>query len=168
MKTKLSKKAIALLRKVQKTITEEPNRLLMGWWTRQVLEGTDTIYVADYDPSEEVERPVPPCNTVGCIAGWTAIHGMADSALPKVTFNGIEMVDVTEIPDVELEARELLGLEKDQAQALFYLPNWLVVEHGDYKAWPKKFADAYAKAKTAKQRAKVTCERIDYFIEHVA
>jgi hypothetical protein len=167
-KPKLSKKAIALLRKVQKTITEEPNRLLMGSWTRQVTEGKGEIFVTDYDPSEEISRPVPPCGTVGCIAGWTAINGMKNSDLPIVTINGKQMVDVTSIDDVEVEARELLGLTKDQAQSLFYLPNWSVVKNGGYKAWPKRFATAYGKAKTAKQRAKVTCDRIDYFIEHVA
>jgi hypothetical protein len=168
MKTKLSKKAIALLRKVQKTITEEPNRLIMGSWTRQVITGEGEIYVTDYDPSEEITRPVPPCGTVGCIAGWTAINGMKDKDLPIVTINGNKMIDVSAIDDVEGEARHLLGLTKEQAQSLFYLPNWSVAVYGDVKAWPKRFATAYGNAKTAKQRAKVTCDRIDYFIEHVA
>ena len=138
MKTKLSRKAIALLRKVQKTITEEPNRLLMADWAGQTRQGT-----------------------VGCIAGWTAILGLTN--LPTVILNGQEMVDVSAIPDVETDAATLLGIDKKEAEKLFYLKHW-----GFGNGWPLEFDEAYGNAKTAQERAKVTCDRIDYFIEHVA
>jgi hypothetical protein len=166
MKPKLSKKAIALLRKVQKTITEEPNRLCMGSWGQQSTE--DTIKVSDYKSGKWIERPTPACGTVGCIAGWTAILGLPKDELPIIQIKGRDMVDVAEIDDVEEKAAELLGLDAQDAQALFYLNNWDIVKSMGYKSWPKQFDEAYGKAETAEERAKVTCDRIDYFIEHVA
>jgi hypothetical protein len=163
MKTKLSKKAVALLRKVQAAITEEPNRLVMGSWGIQRL-GQKFVVTSDYNPKKQEKRTLPACGTVGCIAGWTAICGLPKKEVPSITINGIEMVNVSEIDDVEKKAIDLLGLDSKQAQRLFFLRSWPIVQSFGYESWPEEFDKAYGKAKTAKERAKVACERIDHFI----
>src|ERR1700674_4379197 len=105
-KQKLSKKAIALLRKVQKTITEEPNRFNMSTWTRQLEleDGAEVLFQDEIRPNEaeEVLCKMPACGTVGCIGGWVAIHGLPN--LPTIVINGREMVEVEKIGDIHNEA----------------------------------------------------------------
>lgn len=171
MKTKqkkLSKKAIALLRKVQKTITEEPLRLNMGTWARQDAEENIVILGDEISPQDisEVEVKLPACGTVGCIAGWTAIHGLKN--LPTIIINGHKMVDVGEIENPHGQAKDLLGITEAQAYQLFYMPTWDIIadSDGERQGWPKQFASAYAKAKSRKKKAEIACARIDHFIEH--
>lgn len=86
----------------------------------------------------------PPWGTTACIAGWACILA------------GGLYVTGWDIPDM---ARELLDLGPLQTDAteLFYV-----------NCWPEYFKQRYTEATTAQERAQVTADRIDYFIEHIA
>jgi hypothetical protein len=136
---------VKLLREVKKMILEEPRRLDMDTWASNAREyGT---------PKDER----PPCGTVACIAGWTAILDYVGSRgkMPK----GKALINLSD--NAEATAQELLGLTSEQAARLFDSPaeRWF-----SKNLWPQKFVDAYLAAKTPQQRARVTASRIEHFI----
>lgn len=83
----------------------------------------------------QLENP-PPCGTVGCIAGWAM------------------RVSGKRTTDALLRSPELLGIDYDQAQRLFFVENW-----------PERFRIGYSAATTPKARARVTVTRIKHFIK---
>lgn len=130
-----------LLRKIQAHLAEEPKR-----------------YVQDYEhitSTETLERVslngAPPCGTMACIGGWACVLS-GDSSPSYHTMR---------------KAQEYLGLDPEQADRLF---SGVSVSEGDIRIvysgtrWPKKFASAYAKAKTQRGRVAVAIRRIDHFI----
>lgn len=89
---------VELLKKVQSTILEEPKRLNMDrWWDTQ--ESTVQLLCGG-------KEHMPPCGTIGCIAGWATHLAGKDSDWPN------------------LQAMDVLGLEYFQGEALFYPGNW--------------------------------------------
>jgi hypothetical protein len=157
----LKQKAKILLEKVAVKILEEPARLVMDDWGIVFKPECVGSQVHSQNDSK-----VPACRTQGCIAGWTIFLGRPNfwKKLLKVASgeNGYEADLDDEIQDDNAAdyAQNLLGISQDQADRLFYLPNW-----GHQPGWPNKFADAYNRAKTDKQRAKVTAARIRFFIQ---
>jgi hypothetical protein len=129
-----------LLRRVQKHIAEEPNRLVMGRVIRLKVDlfGSNKFWG---DNAQEVN--FAKCGTAACMAGWTlALSGFDGKKIQKLT-------------TWDIRARKLLGLTPDQATYLFYDGNWV-----------GGFSERYKEAKTQKQRAKIAVEYIDYFIKH--
>lgn len=128
-----------LLRKVQKHILAEPRRLDMNvlGYTLDVIEKTD-----------------PPCGTVGCIAGWAAL-------LQNEKWFELSNAEKEGLMDWT-EGETALKLTTEEAHRLFIEPKYAETE---IHAWPLKFATRYLKAKTPRQRAKVTSDRIDHFIK---
>lgn len=136
---------IKLLREVQEKIREE-GRVYMETW---FVDGKA------YDDT--------PCGTIGCIAGWAAICQFGEDAarrdLLKAGYNklGCRLTD-----SIEQQGGEaLLDLTPEEANRLFYLPNW-----------PKEFQDRYAAARDPASRAvdvncakaRVVYDRIEHFI----
>lgn len=183
---KLSKKTINLLRKIERHILAEPRRLNMKRWgtvydlskfakLKKLIQGNAT-YIPGVQ--EDVAKNMPPCGTVGCIAGWTVFLSKpkivdvlaakaADSTVDTTTQDGEAYVRVGQEQlsgDAIYSAQDILGLEPDQAKRLFYFSNMVSNMHGYYH-WPLKFEDAYRNAKTPRARAKVTVERIEHFIK---
>lgn len=178
---KLSKKTINLLRKIERHILAEPRRLNMKRWgtvydlskfakLKKLIQGNAT-YIPGVQ--EDVAKNMPPCGTVGCIAGWTVflskpkiVDKLAEKAasctVDTTTLDGEAYVRVgqEQLGEAIYQAQDILGLEKEQARRLFYFSNM----HGYYH-WPLKFEDAYLNAKTPRARAKVTVERIEHFIK---
>jgi hypothetical protein len=148
---------VKLLRKIQKHILEEPRRLNMDGWG-MVFDMEDAA----------IDKRVPPCGTAGCIAGTACIitGAIKPSRIIGRTYRNTytggrpfwEFPDNT--PD---KARKALGLKKEQAQRLFYMPDhiWSDID----LHWPKRFGTAYRKAKTPRGKARVTSRRIDHFIK---
>lgn len=135
---------VKLLRKIQAHILEEPKRLNMLDWDK--TEG---------DRPEDMK---PPCNTVGCIAGW-ACH-LTDKR-PK-TPNGFVRL-VAEVLGLGLTDKyyyDFLHFSRGPAAKLF-IPD----------RWPKRYKSSLDKLrreftpKAMLQKAKITVKRIDHFIK---
>ncbi len=95
-----------------------------------------------------VRRSGPPCGTVGCIAGWAVL-------LSTKGRNNKERYENADPSDWAGEGRRLLKLDAGEAHKLFFVGCWPYELHEAYD-------DAYGDPKA---RAKITCERIDRFIE---
>lgn len=146
----LKPEAIELLQKVKAHILEEPRRLNMDNWGITRTRYNDTFGRDKVKDTYAESCPVyefPPCNTVGCIAGWTAM------------LSGIEPDNATLIVD---NAIVLLGLSDGTSGdndplsygKLFYPTQW----DGN---WGK----TYAASTSVEGKAQVVADYIDYFIE---
>lgn len=124
---------VKLLREIQKEILEEPKRLDMGTW----LHKYEKHRISDLEF-------VPPCGTVGCIAGWAKV--LSERAGVVFTEYG-----------TSLNACIALDIEEEDARELFFTDFWSFdLESRYYVA---------NDAKDYTEKAKVTCEAIDRFIE---
>lgn len=167
MTTKLKKRTVNLLRKVQAHILEEPKRLDMSDWGVAYATGTKTRIEGTTDK----EVPVPACNTVGCVAGWSIFLGrpklwkdlIKATAENKAIYDNEDTALDETLNSPKYEAERILGITDEQGERLFFFKKWSF--RNPLSGWPEKFSDAYKKAKTAKQRAKVTAARIDRFID---
>jgi hypothetical protein len=127
----MSEMNVELLRRVQAHIREEPRRLNMETW----LDKFESQ--AEYD-EELTNSGLPPCGTVGCIAGWA--------------------VSLSELPghhgNFGTEAAELIG--DDEAHNLFF-----------EVYWPSDLKERLAEGDVGSMEyAEVVCAAIDRFIEH--
>lgn len=130
---------VRLLRRVAKHIAAEPNRLVMAdWIVLKADSGMDKV--KDWG---EFSHRFPPCNTTGCIAGWTVL---LREKVAKSSFA------VSDSQNISCRAQALLGLNGDQSMRLF-------------GAWPYKFQGPYEKAKSAAKRARIAVARIEHFIK---
>ena len=129
-----------LLRKVIKSIKEEPRRLKMQSWGQKVR------------PSNPKN---PPCGTKACIAGHVAFCS------GQLAFNKSGLAEIKDNPGIGIMewAEDKLDLSRTQTGKLFFFQCW----NGGV-GWPRKFSTAYNKSKNAKQRAAVTIKRIEHFI----
>jgi hypothetical protein len=135
---------VKLLRRIQKHILAEPQRLLMA---EGIVQGNPGEAKSGwFGPSGEPAQIIlPNCGTAGCIAGWACILETKDKAnLPRIW------------PQVRYGAAELIGIPDGRGeggQNLFHV-----------RFWPAKFKRAYLKAKRQKTRAKIAAARIEHFI----
>ena len=120
---------VAVLEKVRDHILEDPRRLNMRDW---IWHYTDNQVRLNSDI-------LPPCGTVGCIAGW--ILELYGHELEKET------------GDIVKDAAKLLGVDLSEACCLFHL-----------EYWPKDYQIRY-RAGNQKERAQVTAERINRLIK---
>jgi len=140
----ISEHAVSILRKVKKHILEEPKRLDMENWLI-VGDNVRIIY----------GRNAPACGTVGCIAGWVNVLGNSN-----YDYNYFSSYRIAE------NAAEILKIS--------YYPNYInekyIITQGNLAqlfvlhSWPSKYLNAYKKAKSPAGRARVTANRIEYFI----
>jgi hypothetical protein len=165
-KRAVSKKTEKILRRVIASILEEPTRLDMGSWgefhdPNWRRDNACSIQVGE---DKYVEQKLPPCRTTACIAGHSVLQTRAGINFLKEEGKYVKradgLIDVDFPCNTDEQAQQILGINKRQAQDLFFLPDW-VSEGG----WPAKFAARYRKARTAKGRAKITADRIEYFIQ---
>ncbi len=137
VKTKdaVSPKVARMLRKVIAHILDEPLRY-----------DQDEVLVYQ-EPGESFfytiigERKVPQCGTIGCLAGW-------------VTALSLSKKKAEEVDPIKFAANKL-GLSGYQRNSLF----------GGVFSWPEQFADAYHRAKTPLQVARVAAKRVEHFIK---
>jgi hypothetical protein len=92
------------------------------------------------------------CGTVACIAG----HACLFAGHKPIKAEGFDY-EYFRIngKDAEEVAMELLRLSRGDAYSLFHLSHW-----------PDKFFEAYTQAFFTETQAKVTAERIDFFIKY--
>jgi len=150
-----------LLRKVRRHILAKPSRLRMSNWIidiERIAHDSETQLIAsktkmDGKPAfsfvsiaynEPAAQLIPSCGTVGCIAGWVCI---------LEGFQAMEKLGSLSIP---IKATQLLQISVREADHLFYVTGW-----------PSPFREQYIEGptKTAKQRAKIVADRIDFFIK---
>lgn len=154
---------IELLNKVRRHILARPSRLRMSNWIvdierlskdtqlshfvkTTVVKGKKALdfrgHVSGWNEPEV--HPLPECNTVGCIAGWTCILA------------GFKTQESLQGYGVQNKAEALLDIASWEAQKLFYVDSWPQPFKADYLS---------PKTKTAVQRARIAAKRIDYFIK---
>ena len=145
-----------LLRVVRDIIAQEPKRGYMG--EPVVREDTRNHHLAcpkDYADGDALKLKIlkltlPPCGTVGCIAGWTdiAISGGYDA--------GEFYPDYPQgWGTIQRRASSALNLTYDEKERLFYVQNWC-----------EPFKSRYLNAKRQSTLGKVIVDRIDYFLKH--
>jgi len=147
---KLSAQAIRLLRRVQEHILSDPRRFNMDYWKRHVslariAAGEDCIF------GIESAKDVPPCGTIACIAGWTALLGTPPGNRPllwsKVRTCATELLGLKPLLDER-------GFSYGSDYRLFFEENW-----------PERFYHRFRLATSRRQRARIAAQRIDHFIK---
>lgn len=129
---------VKLLRKIQKHILKEPERLVMKFQLVRRQSGTEIE-----GDSDRTHR-IPPCGTAACIAGWALI--LTNMPLEEGSAWGDYVVP---------KANELLGMIGGVWRHSLF----------DLEEWPHQFFSQYDKAETAPERAKIAAERIDHLIK---
>lgn len=114
----LTPEAVKLLRRVQKHIKEEKNRWSWSWG----FESTES-----------------PCGTKACIGGWTVILSHSEKEIQRLTNEN----RLWTLLGCSTDARDILGLDQDQANRLFF-------------QWPEQFWGL---------EASDAVKRIDFFIK---
>lgn len=145
MKEQKRKLNVRLLRRIQKHILAEPRRLNMRDWNTTLRDPRNL-------PDE-----MPPCGTVGCIAGWaTMLSGKKPRTRHGFARMGCELLGITGWSG---DPTDMLRYDS-QARKLFVV---------DY--WPLKYQHRYDKADTLSGQArfqghaKATSDRIEHFIK---
>lgn len=143
---------IQLLRRIQKVIVKRAKQFNMDTW---------------FSLMERQSRGVH-CGTTACLAGWALT--VASQAKRKKLFQPLlaaKSVDKN-FGDIKLmlggnenhlmckKGAEVLELNEDQAEKLFYLPNWPQDLHDRY--------DAARRTQSYNEQAAIASERIDRFI----
>ena len=130
MKLKVNKK---LLRQIRDIISEKPKKFNMDWW-----HYSSYGEALDYNGRGR-------CGTAHCIAGWAQI-------LTKSQKSHTEKLEFE-------DARDILGLNNIQAQALFCV-----------ESWPHEYEVRYVRASDFPLpqrnilRARIAVERINHFL----
>lgn len=143
---------IPLLRKVQRAILEEPRRIDMREWikatpreVKRILKSGDTIY------SGRRAALNVPCNTVGCIAGWTI-------ALTKHVRGYSKLENIFS----HLEAAKVLDLSEILYYRLFYVNKDVFTND---RRWPDVWVDKLnSLSPQTRAYAEHVARYIDYFI----
>lgn len=101
-----------------------------------------------HDPTVQV---IPPCNTVGCIAGWATMLSIKD--MTQLLQFGVQ--------DFIRNGRRLLGLSDNEANVLFYISHWPESFRDEYKRYSED-----SSFEAAQKRADIVGRVIDKFIEY--
>lgn len=100
---------IELLQKVKQAILDEPRKMDMNvWFDRFWADEEEKVRVLRLLGKEEAQ--LPPCGTIGCIAGWSVLLGSS--------------MDPGELVHVGSTAARLLDLDFEQAYDLFHTTTW--------------------------------------------
>lgn len=138
-KDAVSPRVARMLRKVIAHILDEPLRY-----------DQDEVLV-HREPGESFfyttigEQKVPQCGTIGCLAGWVTALSLSKK----------KAAGLTSFSDPISFAAQKLGFSDEQRSGLF----------GSTADWPLKFSQAYHRAKTPLQIAKVAAKRVEWFIK---
>lgn len=129
---------VDLLMRVKKHIIAKPSRLRMDNWVVKGLPGdVHSNNLAGWN--EPKKYKLPSCGTVGCIAGWVVLL-----ANPEEATTG----------SIAVKAHDLLDMVTYREPfELFHVNNW-----------PNELHEAYLKAKTQRERAKIVGQAIDQYI----
>ena len=167
----LSKATVKKLRKVVDYIREEPLRLDMQDWGYKVSNPKNKKLMQELREQINNEETPPPCGTVGCLAG-SAIFALSSKTQLRNTLDVYtELGDGKETLYVlpnhsDSIARDLLGLNGDQADALF-LP-WNTGAFDTTPGWPSQIWEEYQEAnekRTPKARAKARFKALERAVE---
>jgi hypothetical protein len=165
-----------LLMKVAKHVLAEPNRLDMNHLLiKDLIPGGHYMYADDDDSDHDV----PPCGIVGCIAGWSVVISSGDDVIKRSIEYwgaGTKALELTPV-----QADRLFREPKRAGRAYWFGPADEEGSHGsddpdDYDedgnvrpwkstGWPTQFSTRYTAAKSARERAIATAERIIHFIK---
>jgi hypothetical protein len=158
----ISETSARKLLEVMNRILEEPKRLdMMDWgihYSPSALRRAKNPDVEDFFRVPE-ERNIPPCGTVGCLAGWTLVtltpKRQFDQLLKSGNARRNPRKDALIFPsDTASLAAELLGISKDYLTSLF-APGM----------WPQQFREGFLPTVAPGRRALVTRNRVIYFIK---
>jgi hypothetical protein len=94
------------LRRLEKVFLKEPRKLFMGEW---LISGKRDIQFK----AERTEDLMPPCGTVGCIAGWLSASRKGIAINLKFGYSWPRDI-----------GSEVLVVDDDLAAQLFYVTNW--------------------------------------------
>ena len=130
---------VRLLRRVKEKILKHPSHFNMSHWLVQKDPEWDRIMIDEAVNPEDLKNNT--CGTVGCIAGWT----VAQCGFKKTDFVNT---------NIRRLASEKLGLTTWAAVVLF------LTDH-----WPDKLQERYDSVTTARSKARIAAEAIEWFIE---
>lgn len=137
----VSKSVVTLVRRVERVILREPRKFDMDFLLMK--------YNSKEAAKRRLGRSAPPCNTVGCIAGWAVLL----SDRKNIEWGRFDSDTKEPYMDVWQRGAELLGLERGEAGKLF-----------NASQWPGEFYKRYENARGKLGRAKVTVERLEHYI----
>jgi hypothetical protein len=148
-------RGIPLLRHVRELILEEPKRINMAVPQVRTDDNPDDrkhYLTDDSDMTLRVVEEFPPCNTVGCVAGWGDAVVLGGTAIS---------LEHREWPEVELRADEHFQFNEYGVNSveLYFVHYWPYDLRGRYIAAEK--------VNNHEEMARITAERIDRFIEEM-
>lgn len=121
--TPLPEKAMAIVDEVLKLVTEQPHRLAMcrevgtaGSDLTDLLNGFDSTDDEGYGISVNLD---PPCGTVGCFAGWVAMHSLMRKGITLA--EAAAKVSISSARDI---ASEVLDVTDEDLSRVYYTCNW--------------------------------------------
>lgn len=139
-------KGAKLLRMVAKHILAEPRR----------YDQNQIISFGEAGTYYEDGSVYPACGTIACIGGWLEI----------LTSKKKDKRDCIHTAMNFGRLAKLLGVTLEQLYCLTAYTHTTPYDGAEVVyVWPEKFRKAYEKAQTAKTRAKIANERIEYFIK---
>lgn len=128
---------VYLLEQIKMAIEAEPAQFVMARW----FSGPRTI-ADNYD----LPRKIPNCGTAACIAGWA--YSIRAERTPA---EARDLVMGSAVPLVGAE--RLLAVSPRQFSRLCHV-----------SGWPEHFREGWMKEATLEGRARIACDRIDWFI----
>lgn len=128
---------IPLLRKIQRKFREFPQIVYMEDWQRDTKK-----------------RAATPCGTVGCIAGHVVLMEDGKKKLKRLFLKHSNLVLTGMSLPIPRRAADLLDLDPQQADALFFVDSW-----------PYRFWSSHRTAGSQTKVAEVVCDRINHFIK---
>ena len=163
---KASPKAVKGLRAGEKRILAQPKSLDMVFWGSPYRESAQL----DLGHYRRVKAQKPPCGTMACIAGHIAIalpQLRKELPLKTIKIKGADGKQHTAYKAVfsfpsttGIRVQQELGLTDGEANSLFTPPS-------SETGWPEVFMEAYSQARTPKELAYVTANRIESFLEEL-
>lgn len=157
---KPSPETVAKLEQLIEYIEKEPLRFNMGLWGVTAKEG-DVLkkrvsqILSEFSPTAD---DVPPCNTVGCLAGNILVMTGQVKPIKDEETDVSYFIFHTDTPD---RAAEWLGIDKSAAARLFLLRGYRNYGRGH---WPETFERRLRDATPGTtEYVNITKERIRHF-----
>jgi hypothetical protein len=159
-----------LLEQVVKHAEEEPRRFNMETWytdAADYVKGNVEFeeFNGEHDFKLNGPEELPPCATIGCLAGSACILSGEAPVHFTETYKGVTIVHYDPPSGGWFEnGQRVLGLTYEQAQRLFY-PSKSFVQQigGTQQHWPEPFASQYETALTPETRVAALRARVEHF-----
>lgn len=133
----------------------------------RILEEPKRLEMSAYLIREREEEGGPACGTVGCIAGWARLSSLSIRKIRNLSDAEFFKLDDDSPRWVVRQMERQEGyreLARDRSGGLTWLVHLRSRALFHVSVWPASFQRRYDATKTQRARARVTADRITYFV----